>query len=75
LDIIADIVHSGFNDPDLDISGIDKDILMLHIDQRNNFTNVEIGRMFNLCRETVRMRKIRGFKKVESYIERKMVKK
>jgi len=75
MNIIADIVHSGFNVPDLDISGIDKDILVLHIDPRNNFTNLEIGRMFNLCRETVRMRKVRGLKKVESYIERKMVKK
>jgi hypothetical protein len=75
MNIIADIIHSGFNVPDLDISGIDKDILVLHIDPRNNFTNLEIGRMFNLCRETVRMKKIKGFKKVESYIKRKMVKK
>lgn len=75
MDIISDIIYSGFNNPGLEMSEMDRDILRLHVDPRNSLTNIEIGRIFNLNRETVRMRKIKGLKKVESYIKRKLVKK
>jgi RNA polymerase sigma factor (sigma-70 family) len=73
--IIHDIIHSGFKNVDLDMSDIDRDIIRLHIDPRNNFTNEDIGMMFNLNRETVRMRKIKGLKKIKSYLKRKLTKK
>lgn len=75
IDLISDVIDSDFNKSELKLSDMDRSILKFYVDERVNLTHDEIGKIFGVSRETIRLRKVECLKKIKSYINRSLAKK